>query len=183
MEAACWLDRRTIYRGRVIEVEVDRVRLPNGTETELEMVRHPGAAAIVPFENKEDILLVRQFRWATGGWIYEIPAGKLEGESDPALCAARELREEVGRKAGRLEFLGTIWTTPGFTDEAIHLFMATELEPVAQALEEDEVLQVVRLPFLEALDKVRRGEIPDAKTQCALAQVVLRRQHACRGAS
>jgi len=146
------IHRQPVHSGRIVHVSVDRVRLPNGHEVELDMVWHPGAAAVVPFVNSREILLVRQYRWATGGWIYEVPAGKLEGPEDtPAACAARELEEEVGRRAGRLEDLGYIWTAPGFTDEKIHLFLARE-----------------------ALDMAGRGRIPDAKSQCALLQVQLR---------
>jgi ADP-ribose pyrophosphatase len=169
------IHRQAVHSGRIVDVTVDRVRLPNGHEVALDMVRHPGAAAVVPFENNREILLVRQYRWATGGWIYEVPAGKLQGPEDaPAACAVRELQEEVGRRAGRLEELGCIWTAPGFTDEKIHLFLATDLEVVPQCLEEDEVLEVVQLPFQEALDMAGRGEMPDAKSQCALLQVQLR---------
>jgi ADP-ribose pyrophosphatase len=169
------IHRQPVHDGRIVHVSVDRVRLPNGHEVALDMVWHPGAAAVVPFVNGREILLVRQYRWATGGWIYEVPAGKLQGPDDtPAACAARELEEEVGRRAGRLEELGFIWTAPGFSDEKIHLFLATDLETVPQSLEDDEVLEVVQMPFLEALDMASRGQIPDAKSQCALLQVHLR---------
>jgi ADP-ribose pyrophosphatase len=169
------IHRRPVHSGRIVEVSVDRVRLPNGHEVDLDMVRHPGAAAVVPFVNSREILLVRQYRWATGGWIYEVPAGKLQGPEDtPAACAARELEEEVGRRAGRLMALGSIWTAPGFTDERIHLFLAAELETVPQALEEDEVLVVEQVPFQAALEMASQGRIPDAKSQCALFQVHLR---------
>jgi ADP-ribose pyrophosphatase len=170
------IQRRPVHRGRIVEVSVDRVRLPNGHEVDLDMVRHPGAAAVVPFVNETDILMVRQFRWAAGGWIYEVPAGKLDGDSDsPRACAARELEEEVGRRAGRLEALGAIWTAPGFSDEKIHLFLATDLSPAAQSLEADEVLDVVRLPFQEALRMAHDGDISDAKSLCALFRVQLHR--------
>ena len=169
------IHRQPVHSGRIVRVSVDRVRLPNGHEVALDMVWHPGAAAVVPFVNSREILLVRQYRWATGGWIYEVPAGKLEGPEDTAAaCAARELEEEVGRRAGRLEDLGYIWTAPGFTDEKIHLFLATDLEMVPQSLEDDEVLEVVQMPFREALDMAGSGRIPDAKSQCALLQVHLR---------
>jgi ADP-ribose diphosphatase len=168
------LDRRPIHRGRVLDYSIERVLLPNGNEVELDMVRHPGAAAVVPFVTPDEILLIRQFRWATAGWIYEVPAGKLDGEPDPAVCAARELEEEVGQRAGRLEPLGMIWTTPGFSDERIHLFMASDLTAVPTAHERDEVIEVVRRPLAEVLAMARRGEIQDAKSLCALLHVLLR---------
>jgi ADP-ribose pyrophosphatase len=173
---ATLLTRRTVHHGRVVEVGVDRVRLPNGVEVDLDMVRHPGAAAVLPFVDADTVLMVRQFRWATGGYILEVPAGKLDqaGE-DPAACAARELAEEAGCAAGRLEPLGFIWTAPGFTDEKIHLFQAFDLTPVPQALDQDEVLEVVRLPFRRVLEMAAAGEIPDAKTLAALFQAQLRR--------
>jgi ADP-ribose pyrophosphatase len=168
---------RPIHSGRVVEVAVDRVELPNGRTVDLDMVRHPGAAAIVPFISRTDILMVRQYRWAVGGFIYEIPAGKLDdGKEDPLLCARRELEEEVGHQAGRMEPLGPIVTAPGFTDEVIHLFMATELTPGTQALEADEILRVERVPFTTALDWALTGRIKDAKTLCGLLRADLFRR-------
>ena len=156
---------------------MDRVELPNGRTVDLDMVRHPGAAAIVPFISRTDILMVRQYRWAVGGFIYEIPAGKLDdGKEDPLLCARRELEEEVGHQAGRMEPLGPIVTAPGFTDEVIHLFMATELTPGKQALEADEILRVERVPFTTALDWALSGRIKDAKTLCGLLRADLFRR-------
>ncbi len=170
------MGRRKVHQGRVVEVAVDRVRLPNGVEVDLDMVRHPGAAAVLPFVDDDTVLLVRQYRWAAGGWILEVPAGKLDAAGeDPAACAARELAEEAGCRAGRLEPLGFIWTAPGFTDEKIHLFMASDLTPATQELDRDEVLTVVRMPFRQVLALAEAGEIPDAKTQAALFQARLRR--------
>ena len=175
MRAGRLLSRTPIHRGRVLDLSLDRVVLPNGNEADLETIRHPGAAAVVPFVTEDEILLIRQFRWATGGWIYEIPAGKLDKHPDPETCARRELEEEVGRRAGRLESFGPIWTTPGFTDERIYLFAAYDLTPVPQALEADEVLTVVPMRWDRALDLARRGELADAKSLCAILHVVLRR--------
>jgi len=151
-----------------IEVSRERVTLPNGRVAQLDIVHHPGAAAVVPFVSADDVLLIRQFRHAAGGTILEVPAGKLDPGDTPESCAARELEEEAGRRAGRLEKLGWIFTTPGFSDEVIHLFAAFELELVPTRHEDDEVIEVVRLPFAEALELVWRGELPDAKSAMAL---------------
>jgi ADP-ribose pyrophosphatase len=156
------------YRGRSISVFAEEVELPNGRRVTLDIVRHPGAAAVVPFVSEDEVLLIRQFRHAAGGTLFEVPAGKLDGGEDPESCAARELEEEAGQRAGRLERLGEIWTTPGFTDERIHLFAAFELEPVAQRLEADEVIEVVRVRFDRALEMIWAGELTDAKSALAL---------------
>jgi ADP-ribose pyrophosphatase len=146
----------------------ERVRLPNGREVELDIVRHPGAAAVVPFLAPDRVLLIRQFRHAAGGHILEVPAGKLDAGESPEVCAGRELEEEAGRRAGRLEKLGWIFTTPGFTDEVIHLFAAFELEPIPTRHQLDEVIELVPMPLSEALRRVFAGEIPDAKSSLAL---------------
>jgi len=155
------------YRGRSISVFVDEVELPNGRRVRLDVVRHPGASAVVPFTSERDVLLLRQFRHAAGGTILEVPAGKLDGET-PEVCAARELEEEAGRRAGRLVRLGSIWTTPGFTDEVIHLFAAFELSEVPARHDEDEVIELVEMPLERALELVWSGELRDAKSALAL---------------
>ncbi len=160
---------RTIYAGRVVTLREERVRLPDGRELDLEIVRHPGATAIVPFESEETVLLIHQFRHAANGTIWEVPAGKLDVDGEPPeRCAARELEEEAGRRAGRLEKLGAILTTPGFTDEVIHLYAAHDLEPVPQRLEPDEHIEVVEVPLARALEMVWSGELRDAKSALAL---------------
>lgn len=161
-------DAREIYRGKVVHLFVHRVPLPHGGTTNLEVIRHPGAAAALPCLPGGDVVLVRQYRFAAGGWLLEVPAGKLDPGEAPDACARRETEEEVGLRAGRLVPLGSILTTPGFTDEVIHLFEAHDLEPVEARLEADEVLTPVRLPFAEALSLVETGEIRDAKTVAAL---------------
>lgn len=166
------LATRPVFRGRVIDLSVDRVRLPNGAEADLELVHHLGAAVALPVEDGPDgepwALLVRQYRYPTGGWLLEVPGGKLDGAEDPEACARRELAEEIGRRPGELVPLGRIWTTPGFTDERIWLYLARGLEPVESALEDHEVLEVERLPLADAVARAARGEIEDAKTVCTL---------------
>jgi ADP-ribose pyrophosphatase len=163
-----------VHRGRSISVWVEEAELPGGRRVELDIVRHPGASAVVPFASADRVLLIRQFRHAAGGTIWEVPAGKLDGDP-PEVCAARELEEEVGRRAGRLEKLGWIWTTPGFTDEVIHLFAAHDLEPCPQRLEDDEVIEVVEMTLAEALERVWSGELCDAKSALALVHAARRR--------
>jgi len=131
-------------------------------------VRHPGAAAIVPVDSEAHVYLIRQFRHAAGGFIYEVPAGTLNPGESPEVCAARELIEEAGVRAGRLDRLGSIFTTPGFTDEVIHLFLARDLSPAEQNLDHDEVLSVVRVPLTRAIEMCLHGELRDAKSLCAL---------------
>ncbi len=167
------LDSKRIHTGRVINLDVDTVRFPDGSTGELEMIRHPGAAAVVPFASDprgDDpiVLLIQQYRYATDGTLIEIPAGRLNPGEDPRECAQRELLEEVGVKAGRVERLTTIWTTPGFTDERIHLYWAADLTADKHAREPDEFIEVVEKPLSEALDLIHSGVISDAKTALAL---------------
>jgi ADP-ribose pyrophosphatase len=158
----------TIYKGRVVEFNLEEAHLPNGRTVQLEILRHPGASAVVPLQEDGRVVMIRQYRHAAGGTIYEVPAGRLDPGELPLDCARRELAEEVGREAAQWERLGTVWTTPGFTDEKIHLFLARELSSVKQALEWDEVIEVVEQPLEEAIAMIRRGEINDGKTICAL---------------
>ena len=168
------ISSQPIYKGRVVDLSVDRVLLPNGNETDLEMIRHAGAAVVLPVETGEDgvdyALLVRQYRYAADGWLLEVPGGKLDGSEDPEVCARRELAEEIGQEAGELIGLGSILTTPGFTDERIWLYLGRELTPTpgGSALEADEVLEVERIPLSEAISLAIDGSIIDAKTVAAL---------------
>ncbi len=157
-----------VGRGFQVNVTTEVVTLPGGRRLELDIVRHPGAAAVVPFKSDDEVLLIRQYRHATRGTIWEVPAGKLDPGESPEVCAVRELEEEVGQHANRIEKLGWIWTTPGFCDEVIHLFAAFDLEPVESRPEDDEIIEVVPTPLARALDLVWRGEIGDAKSALAL---------------
>ena len=165
------LEKHAVFRGRVVDLSVERVRLPNGNVCDLELIRHPGAAAVVPVDDDGNVILVRQYRHATGGYVLEVPAGKLDAGEPPETCALREVQEETGYLPGELKPLGWIWTTPGFTDERIWLFLATRLVPARQDLQHDEVLTVERLPLADAVARARSGEIVDAKSVCALLRV------------
>lgn len=166
--------RRSLHRGRVGDFGLEDVVLPNGRAVTLEVLRHPGASAVLPIHADGTITLLRQHRHAAGGTIWEIPAGKLEPDEDPTTCAARELQEEAGL-VGTLEHVGVILPAPAYTDERIHLFLATDLHDAPDAPEADEVLEPVRVAFDEALAMVKRGDITDGKTIAALMQAVLRR--------
>jgi ADP-ribose pyrophosphatase len=162
-----------VYTGRVISVDVDDVSFPDGTTGSLEMVRHSGASAVLPFltdpsGDDPQLLLIKQFRYAAEQFMIEIPAGRLEPSEEPEACARRELREEVGCTADRLDRLTTFYTTPGFTDERIHLFAATGLTAGASAHEADEFIETIVLRMSEALTMIRTGEITDGKTIVAL---------------
>ena len=168
------LDSRPIHRGRVVDLSMDRVRFPDGSTGELELVRHSGASAIVPIIDDSDpsdpeVLLLRQFRYASGGELYEIPAGRPDSDTEPwETVARRELEEETGYRPGSLEYLTGIWTTPGFTDELIHVFLARNLEEGAANTDADEFLSVIRVPLSKALQMIDDGEITDAKSICGL---------------
>jgi ADP-ribose pyrophosphatase len=162
------MSERRVQRGAQFELVTEPVDLPNGRRVDLDLIRHPGAAAVVPFLDDERVLMIRQYRFATGGEILEIPAGKLDPGEAPEACAARELIEETGYRAGQLEKLAAIWTSPGFTDEVIHLYAAFDLEPTKQALEPDEVIELSPLPLADALAWLRQGEVVDGKSAIAL---------------
>ena len=167
------LDSRRIYTGRVVRLDVDTVRFPDGSTGQLELIRHPGAAAIVPCASDPPgadptILLIRQYRYATGGELWEIPAGTLDPGEDPEVCARRELLEETGVTAARLQRLTSIWTPPGFTNEVIHLYLATGLTMGQPSRERDEFIEVVPQPLSRVLALIRDGEIRDAKTVVAI---------------
>jgi ADP-ribose pyrophosphatase len=163
------LESRRIYTGKVLNLDIDRVRFPDGSVGELEMIRHSGASAVVPFLSEPagadpQLLLIRQYRYAANGFLYELPAGRLDPGEAPIDCARRELREETGCSAEQLDFLYTMYTTPGFTDERIHLFMASGLTHGETGHEADEFLTLETVPLSHALEMIRDGVIQDAKT-------------------
>jgi len=161
--------KRRVHDGRVVRLDVEQVTLPNGREVELEIVRHVGAAAVAAVDGAGNLVLVRQYRHATGGYLLEVPAGKLDVPGEPPeACALRELEEEAGQRAARLEALGWIWTTPGFTDEKIWLYLATGLSAAEQDLQHDEVLSVERIALGQAVRMALSGEIVDAKSVVAI---------------
>lgn len=164
---------RRVYTGKVLNLDVDRVRFPNGSEGELEMIRHPGASAVVPFlgelsEADPAILLIRQYRYAAEGYLYEVPAGRLEPGESPAECAGRELSEETGWSARKVEHLFTMYTTPGFTDEKIHVFLASDLTRGVTNHDTDEFMVVEKVLLSKAVAMIERGEIQDAKTALSI---------------
>jgi ADP-ribose pyrophosphatase len=164
------------YAGRRISVDLDTVRFPDGSTGTLEMIRHPGASAVVPFLDHPDapdprIVLIRQYRYAAEGPLWEIPAGTLDAGEAPERCAHRELREEAGCVAALLRHLTTIYTTPGFTDERIHLYAASGLTRVPAAPEADEFIETHEVRWSQVGRMIRRGDIRDGKTLCALMWV------------
>lgn len=165
-----------LWQHRFLDAHLDRVRFPDGSEGEQVLIHHPGAAAVVPIlgdpsSGDPQVLLLRQYRYATGGTLWEIPAGRLEEGEAPIDCARRELLEETGCRCERLEPLTWLWTTPGFTNERIYLFLATGLTRGKAAREPDEFIEVVAKPISAALELIRAGEITDAKTMVALLYV------------
>ena len=174
------------YQGRIIHLDVDTVQFPDGSTGQLEMIRHPGASAVVPLLDPPDapdprVLLIRQFRHAAGGYIWEIPAGRLDAGETPEVCAHRELIEETGMRAGRMERLTTIFTTPGFTDEKIHLFLASGLVAGEHRREVDEFLELRPTPWSGVLSLIERGEISDGKTLVSLLYLQAFRTPGYRG--
>ncbi len=157
-----------IFEGRVIKLDVHEVMLPDGSTSQRELVRHPGAVAIVPLDADQTIHLVRQYRIAADRVLLEIPAGTLEPGEDPLVCAERELQEEISFKPGKLESLGGIFVAPGYTTEYIHLFLATDLKPSSLEMDADEFIETVTMSLTDALKLIETGEICDSKTTTAL---------------
>ncbi len=164
-------ENRTVhFKGRVISVSTDEVVLPNGHRAALEVVHHPGGAAVVAVDSKRDVCLLRQYRYVAGGYLWELPAGKLEPNEPPLETAKRELIEEAGVSAKRWEDLGAVLSSPGVFGEILHLYYATELEPSTAAHEHAEVIEVHWMPFERAYEWAMNGIIQDAKTIIALAR-------------
>ena len=161
-------DRKQIYRGRVIDLWVERITLPNEKQMSLELVHHPGGAAIVALDDQSNVCLLRQYRHAAGGYIYELPAGKIDDSEPPIDTAQRELREEAGMQAADWQTLGRMYSSPGFCDEIIHLYLARDLTPVPVEHEEHEIIEVEWVAFDEAMERAASGNINDAKSVTAL---------------
>ena len=170
------LESKEIFNGRVIRVTVDKVLLENGTTSTREIVHHHGGACILPVDADGNVTMVRQFRYAFGEEIWELPAGKLEPGEDPFESAKRELSEECGLSADNYIDLGVVYPTVGYDSEKIYLWAATGLHKGGQHLDAGEFLDVVRMPFEEALQKVLHGEIKDSKTQIGLMKYALLRE-------
>lgn len=168
-----------IYRGRILDVSKDTVLLENGTEAIREVVHHPGGACVVPLTSDGCVLMVRQFRYPHHAETLEVPAGKLEYGEEPLQCAVRELKEEVGGEADVLEPLGSLYPTPAYDEEVIYMYLARQLkETHAQSLDEDEFLDVIRVPLGDAVQMVMDDRIKDAKTQIALLKTAFLLQNA-----
>jgi len=158
------VEEKRIFTGNLLNFNADRVVLANGMKTFREYVSHPGAVAALPFLNSSDIILVKQYRYATGEFLLEIPAGTIEKNETPQETVIRELQEEINYKPGKLEKLGYIYLTPGYSNERIHLFKATELKVSSLKAEKDEKIEIVKIKIEEALSKINSGEIKDGKT-------------------
>lgn len=166
--------RRPIHRGRVVDLGLEAVPLPDGRVIELEVVRHPGGAAVVALDAAHRVCLIRQWRHAAGGWVWEIPAGKLDPGEAPLVTAQRELAEEAGVHATEWASLGDMLSTPGFCDEVIHLYAARGLTLGAPATEAHELIEVHWFPIATAQAMARDGTIRDAKTVIALLRLPAR---------
>jgi 8-oxo-dGTP pyrophosphatase MutT (NUDIX family) len=162
------VDVTHVFTGRVIEVNIERVELPNGATAALEIIRHPGGAAVLALADDNRVCLLRQFRHAVGGWVWELPAGKIDNREPPLDTARRELEEEAGVAAGSWQSLGDYLSSPGVLTEVVHLFLATQLTPLAQRPEEHEVFEVHWLPFSDVLQMARSGELRDGKSLVAV---------------
>jgi 8-oxo-dGTP pyrophosphatase MutT (NUDIX family) len=162
-----------IFTGRVVTLDVAEVRLPNGHVAELEIVGHPGGAAVVAVNARDEVCLLRQYRHVAGGWLWEIPGGKLDGQT-PDATARNELREEAGQSAARWESLGRVISSPGVFAEVVHLYLARELTPVAAAPERDEVFELVWVPLAAAVGRALDGDIEDGKSVIALLRAARR---------
>ena len=173
------IKRETLYSGRVFDLIVDQVEYPSGNRSVREIAHHPGGAVAVPIMDDGSVLLIRQLRYPLGRHIYELPAGKLSPGEDPMLAARRELEEETGWVAGELELLSSVYTTPGFCDEILHIFLATKLQesPAGHRREEGEFTMTLhRVMMSDAIAMVESGEIQDAKTIIGLLMVERRRR-------
>lgn len=178
MQDSVRLSSQRVHTGRVLNLDIDTVKYPDGSVGELEIIRHPGASAVVPLlddptASNPRVILIHQYRYAADGFVYEVPAGRLDQGESPETCAVRELEEETGYRADFMTPLTSILTTPGFTDERIHLFMAWGLTPGRPRHERDEFLTTEVLALDEIVEMIQRGAIPDAKSSLAILHVAL----------
>lgn len=162
-----------VYNGKIVHLYKDTVRLPNGSLATREVMRHPGAVAVVPIDDAGNVTLVRQFRYPFASSLLEIPAGKLDPNEDPERCARRELSEETGMEAEELVSLGVYYPSVAVFDEVIHLFLARGLTQKNAHPDEDEFLRVETMPLADLVDAVLRGDVPDGKTQTAVLKAWL----------
>lgn len=165
-----FVSRQEIFHGRIVDLRVDTVRLPNGHLTTREVIDHPGGVAVVAIDENDNVLTVKQYRYAFQTVLEELPAGKLERGEDPLVCAVRELGEETGFTARRIVPLGAYHSSPGFSSERLYLYLALDLSRGEAHPDECEFLDLVKLPFSELLSMVKRGEISDGKTAIAALQ-------------
>jgi len=162
------IESNEVFSGRLVKLRVDRVRLPNGREATSEVVVHRGAVAVVPLTAQDNVVMVRQFRQAAGEVLLEIPAGTLEPDENPDQCADRELREEIGYKAGEMTLMFRSYLAPGYSSEMLHTYLARGLVKVSAHRDADEFIEVVEVPLDEAMELIREGTIKDAKTICGI---------------
>ena len=163
-----YLSHKDIFKGRVFDVQLHQVLLPNGSKDTREVVLHQGGACVLPIDDEQNIYLVKQFRYPFGKEIFEVPAGKINDGEQPLECAKRELSEETGFTAESIEPLAVAYATPAYCSEILSIYVATGLKKGQQKLDEGEFLEVVKIPYTKAYDMVLNGEIPDAKTQIAI---------------
>jgi len=174
--------KNTVWHGRVFDLNVEEITLPDGRNTVAEAIRHPGSSGIVPIQGPGSVILIREFRPVVGKFLWEIPAGTMRPGEDPLECAKRELQEECGLIGQEFQKLGEILVAPGYSDERIHLFMATKLVPCEKNPDEDELLTAHLFSFDQAMEMIENGEIEDAMTiaglQMAFRELLRRSQGA-----
>ncbi len=162
------LKSETLMQGRAFKIRRDLLQTPDGRETKFEIIEHGGSVILVPLDEAGNLLFVRQYRHATGGKLLELPAGTRDGDEPFEECAAREIREETGMEAGKLQKVGEFYLAPGYSTEFMVVYLATELKHNPLEADDDEFLEVEKMPVAEAIRRAERGEIPDAKSLAAL---------------
>ncbi len=172
IDAEPTVDSRLAFEGKIINVRVDTVRMPNGNLATREIVEHSQCVCVVPLDEQRNVIMVRQYRKPTEENLLEVPAGNVDPGEEPGQTVVRELKEETGYTADKMEYLCSFWTTPGFTNELMHAYMATGLHPGATHLDEDEILHSVKVPLEEVPGMIRSGEIRDAKSIASLMLVL-----------